>query len=172
MKTSHTLIFNNNCLVEVFLLKDQSYLENLSSNAIKKKCWHNPYSLVPAWFNRPSLPPDLVFVCTPISSICSPLYRLWLTHIFVLFSPSLCSYHFHSLHVQGAVNAWDRGQTPLQEELRDSHHEWRQSCQSELHVAPGRGASNWGRWPHPDSGEGANRKINNLLQNYKTITLS
>lgn len=61
--------------------------------------------------------------------------------LFVLSFHLLClSLHPHySLYVQGAFTAWDRGQAPLQEELRDSHHEWRESCQSGLHIAAGDG---------------------------------
>lgn len=73
----------------------------------------------------------------------------------------LClSLHLHySLYVQGAVNAWGRGQAPLQEELRDSHHEWRESCQSPHHIAAGGGSSSRGEWPHPDSRGGAQGKL-------------
>lgn len=65
----------------------------------------------------------------------------------------------HSLYVQGTVTTRDRGQAPLQEELRDSHHERGESCESGLHIAASRGASSRGEWPHPDSGERAIGKL-------------
>lgn len=71
----------------------------------------------------------------------------------------LLSLHFHySMYVQGAVTAWDRGEAPLQEELRDSHNERRESGQSGLHIAAGEGLPT-GVWPHPDSGEWALGKL-------------
>lgn len=75
-----------------------------------------------------SLTPDLVSVCTPTFSICSSPCPS-------SFCPFLSLYLCHSLYVQRAVAAWNRGQAPVQEELRDSHHEWRESRQSGLYIA-------------------------------------
>lgn len=40
-----------------------------------------------------------------------------------------------SVHVPGAISARDRGETSLQEKLRNSGHERWQSCEPELHIA-------------------------------------
>lgn len=135
-------------------VSERYYHENLSSNVIKESADMAliPLSL-PAWCNCPSgLKPDLVSVCASISSICSHHSLLCpSTPPRVSSSPSLSyfspsplfnSLHLHhSLYVQGTFTTRDRGQAPLQEELRDSHHERRESCESGLHIAARKGAS-------------------------------
>ncbi|XP_054888841.1 fibroblast growth factor 12a isoform X2 [Poeciliopsis prolifica] len=60
---------------------------------------------IEAWYNCPNLTPNLVRVCTPISSICSPPSPS--DHLLSLsfFFPPFCLHFCHSLYVPGAVAA-------------------------------------------------------------------
>ncbi|KAM4728616.1 fibroblast growth factor 12a isoform 2-T2 [Anableps anableps] len=60
---------------------------------------------IEAWYNCPSLTPDLVRVCMPISSIYSPPSPS--DHLLSLpfFPPPFCLHFCHSLYVPGAVAA-------------------------------------------------------------------
>ena len=131
-------------------------------------CWH---TLVPCL-----IPPSLVLLSLKPHTwpcLCLHIHLLNLLSIVpLLSSSSLCPLLFCPLHllclslhlccslyVQGAVTAWDRGQAPLQEELRDSHHERRESCQSGLHIAAGGGASSRGSGLVLTQGGGALGKL-------------
>lgn len=122
------------------------YHENLSSRAQKKVLTalsfpylpSQPGIIVPASHLTLSVPAHPSLQSAPY---CPPFWTPPISLPFLLTSFLLPAPLCHSLYVQGAVPAWDRGQAPLQKELRDSHHERRESCQSGLHIAPRRGAS-------------------------------
>lgn len=139
---------------------DRCYHENLWSNVMikkKKKCWHSPNSL--SYPSQPGIivPPasHLTLSLSAHPSLQSALHCPRPSSPLLSFLLLLLSLHLRcSLYVQGAVTAWDRGQAPIQKELRDSHHERRESCQSGLHIAARGGASSWGSGLILTQGEG------------------